>query len=243
MTRRCRYGTAVALLLMCRPASGLWALTPNEILDKLDQAQQKTKTLSGEMEENVAVRGTLQSQSLSGRLIWENPNKIFLQFDKPTPETFVCDGKTLWIYLPALNQAMRQDMNSSELLKQFQFQLGAEVRDMRERFAITPAGEETLDGSLCHILKLVPRRSVKSKSYFEVKLWISEALWLPVKSMAYTINGTVVSMRLKKLKTNPAVKEELFTFHPPAGVEVIDGFLMMAPSPASEALTKGKTKK
>ena len=208
-----------------------WTMSSDEVLDKLERAQSLVKSLSAQLEETIVMKGSLQGQAMTGRLIWSQPNNIHLQFEKPTAQTIVCDGKLLWVYTPALNQVLRQDMQSSDLLKQFQFQLGQEVKQMRERFTVTLQGQERLEGAVCHILKMVPKqkKGFSRKGYYEVKLWVSEASWIPVKSMATMGVGSQLVLRLKGLKVNPAVAPGLFNFKPPSWTEVMDGMMLLAP--------------
>jgi outer membrane lipoprotein carrier protein len=216
--------TAFLSCLLLFPAVGLRAgLSVDEVLANMEKGQAGLKAISAELQERLTLRGSLQSQDIRGHVILEKPNKIHVQFDKPTPQLFVCDGSVVWLYTPALNQVLRQKTAGSDLLKQFELQLGQEIKNLKEQFTITKLREETLDGKTAHVLKLVPRSARKnSRNYYEARIWVAEPSWFPVKSAGYMANGSQLTLKLSRIVVNPAIPAGQFTFKPPSGVEVID---------------------
>ncbi len=202
---------------------GAKTLTTEEILGHLSKTE--AMSLSAELSETIKLRQSLQEEKIVGSIIIERPNKIFINFRKPSAQTFVSDGKVAWLYTPELNQVIRQNIDSSEVLKQFAFQLGQEVSQLQERYQISVLGEERSADGNSYILKLVPKKK-NSKTYHEVKLWVNESGWMPTQTLIYTASGSMFSIKLDRVKLNPSINAGQFNFKVPSGVEVIDGALL-----------------
>lgn len=214
--------SSLTLFILLSPVLGLCAaMTINKILDRVEKAQTGTKAFSADYEETISMRASLQSQKLTGHVLLERPSNLYLTIKEPVSQTVVSDGKTGWLYMPEQDQVVKQDLSASPYFKQFEFILGNEAKVLKENYLITKIKDESLDGMAAHVIKLAPKS--KGRYYFEVKLWFAEPDWLPMKTQAYLTNGSSITMRLKNIKLNPAIKPGQFTFKPPPGTDIIDG--------------------
>jgi outer membrane lipoprotein carrier protein len=163
--------------------------------------------------EQVLVSATLPSARLeSGRFFVRRPDRMRWDYREPQRKLAVSDGVTTWLYLPEDRQVMRgrvadlrQDTALSMLL--------SGPRRIEEIFTVL---EARLDGDGI-TLGLEPRSA--SESIEAVRLEASADGHVQALTVTDP-TGNEVTWRLADLVVPARLEDKLFTFEPPAGVEI-----------------------
>lgn len=160
--------------------------------------------------------------------------KFRWQYDQPTTQEIISDGKTLWVYLPENNQVIQSDIEMVNQARQndpmtFLTGLGNLSRDFKISWA-TP--DMDIDGN--YILELTPRRasSLISRLVIVVNRYAVEAfprhlggpndIWFPILSTAvYDPGGNSTIIEFTNLRVNLGIPNSNFNFILPAGVQVV----------------------
>ncbi|MEK7821951.1 MAG: outer membrane lipoprotein-sorting protein, partial [Planctomycetota bacterium] len=135
------------------------------------------------------------------------------------------DGEYLWVYHPQDKQVEKYLLTKGETKEMDFFQFGYEgsVRKAKENYHIelvSGSGKDTP-----YVLKLTPKDVEPPPQYSEIRLWVEEGLWLPVRMELYESGGEVINrIELRDIKLNRPLKEALFQFALPEGVEVVEPF-------------------
>jgi outer membrane lipoprotein carrier protein len=160
---------------------------------------------SGMIGREVSERGIV-SIKRPGRMRWE--------YKDPEPKLFVSDGRTFYFYVPADKQVIVSEQDE-------QRSLAARLLSGRGGLAeeFTASLESPLEEGVVR-LKLVPRREQAELERAFVDLEPSGR----VRSIQLDdVQGNRTRFRFDGVRENTGLRDELFRFEVPKGVEVIRG--------------------
>jgi outer membrane lipoprotein carrier protein len=159
---------------------------------------------SGMLGREVKERGSLALKR-PGRMRWE--------YEAPEKKTFVSDGRTFYFYVPADRQVIVRDQKDATgvagLLLSGQ---GAPLEPFTPRLEAAPEGRLRL--------LLVPRKP--DTEIEELRLDVDAAYRVRAIEVLDP-QGNLSRFEFDDLRENVGLKDELFRFEPPRGVEVIAG--------------------
>ena len=160
---------------------------------------------SGLIGREVVERGVV-SIKRPGRMLWE--------YRQPEKKTFVADGKSFYFYVPADRQVVvrpqARDKSLPALLLAGQSDLLAEFEVSLD--APTPAGHRRL--------RLVPRKADPEVQWVTLDVDARDR----IRAIAVMdVQGNRSRFEFDGIRENVGLKDSLFHFRPPAGVEVVTG--------------------
>lgn len=150
-------------------------------------------------------------RSAAGRLYLERPGKFRWDYVKPSEQLVLADGKKIWFYDKDLAQANVRDMDTS--LASTPASLLAGNSSVSSQFNVTALPP---DGGL-QWFQLVPKHS--DTDFQVVRIGFDKG---ELRSMflADKLNQ-ITQLTFSNSKRNEKLAPDLFTFVPPAGVDVI----------------------
>jgi outer membrane lipoprotein carrier protein len=160
---------------------------------------------SGMIGREVVERGVV-SIKRPGRMLWE--------YRQPEKKTFVADGKTFYFYVPADKQVI---VRAQAKDKSLPAQLLSGQSDMLSGFTVTfednaPPGRRRL--------RLVPRKPDPDVEW--LTLDVDEGDRIRAIALA-DVQGNRSRFEFDDIKENVGLKDRLFDFRVPPGVEVVTG--------------------
>ncbi len=196
-----------------------WGVDGSEVIRRLQERFADMKSLSARFKRKHYWKLVDQTQETKGRLYVQKPDRF--RFETPV-QTVVTDGKTAWTYSSVNEQVVMsnyravQDDRSYEKLLFDLILLGG----YSDRFVPRYVGEVRVNRKTCHLVELIARQEESHIPY--IRLWVDRKVWL-VRQVEYqNINDDVTTHMLSDLKVDKSIREEIFTFQPPEGVEVVD---------------------
>jgi outer membrane lipoprotein carrier protein len=200
------------VLIACAVASAAGdnaALT--KAIDGLQRHYRETRTFSAKFSEEIAPVGAPKRERL-GTVYLMKPGRMRWEYDEPSKELLVSDGKLIYNYDPELNQVVEAPL--AQALRTpgaTEFLLG--VGDIKKDF--NGALIDTPDSTLIH-LKLVSKGQgntvevgLDPKNYNVETIRVIDQL------------GNVTAMKFTNIVNNPPISESIFSFSPPAGVDIV----------------------
>lgn len=206
--------TAVVLTgALASPAPSAPSIPAHDLARRLEQRHRSAGDLtarfvqtyrSGLIGREVVERGVVSIKQ-PGRMRWE--------YQKPEKKTFVSDGKTFYFYVPADRQVIIRDQagdrgvpalllsGQGNLLQQFE--AGVEA---------APAGRSRL--------RLVPRKPDPEIEKILVDV-DAEARIRAIQ--VFDAQGNLSRFDFDEIRENVGLKDRLFRFQIPSGVEVVSG--------------------
>ena len=202
---------AVAVVTAATPGAG--AGGAEELARRVERRHRRAGDLtarfvqtyrSGVLGREVVERGTV-AMKRPGRMRWE--------YREPEKKVFVSDGKTFYFYVPSDRQVIVREHAGDQGVATF---LLSGERDILDQFAASfdpvPGGEPRL--------RLTPREP--DASLETVFLEVDEGA--RIKSIEVVdVQGNRSHFRFEGLRENVGLKDDLFRFEIPAGVEVVSG--------------------
>ena len=175
--------------------------------------EQSTKvTQSSKVAQKKGLTAQHMNQTFTGVMKVARPGKFFWETSSPSKQTIVASGKTVWIYDPDLQQAVRQSLD--------------------DQVANTPA--LLLSGDTSQIMKAYRvTQPDKGKTYYTLlpkdqdgafqSLTISfGANKAPSLMILQDSLGQTTHVKFNNVKVNPSIPASTFNFTPPKGTDIID---------------------
>jgi len=232
-----------ALICLVLPtASRSWALTLDDVVAKIESNYKNIAAFKGSFKQKATLKTLNKVQEGLGTLLYKKPNKFKWQYTKPTKQEITSDGKTLWIYLPENKQVYIYELadnqgigNEGQIPGNFLSNLGDLGRDFNVKWG-TPL---VRDAQGNYIIELVPKSPVAN--IHDILLVIPRDITTNPSSAFPVIASTVrdaygnttnieftnieiletLDGRVKEKKKAGGLPDSIFTYTPPADVEII----------------------
>jgi outer membrane lipoprotein carrier protein len=152
-----------------------------------------------------------RAQESSGTLYLQKPGRFRWDYRQPSKQLIVCDGQKVWLYDVDLEQVTIKSLDES--LSMTPASLLAGKASIRDSFAVTRLGSR---GGI-EWLQLAPRRA--DTDFLEFRLGFSggELKLMELKDKLQQSTR----IEFSAIRRNPHLADELFSFVPPPGVDVI----------------------
>jgi outer membrane lipoprotein carrier protein len=208
--------TILFIMLLLWPLSGsAFALDSKAIVDAIQKQYDATDTFQARFIQKSYLKILGQSQKAEGSVSIKKPGKMKWEYKAPDHQVLVSNKQGLWLYLPDEKQVTKmksQSIYSSNTPALFLAGRGK----LTESFTIGKVTEE----NGIYIAELIPRDKVQSLS--KMVLLADKKNFQIVGSRVYDSLGNRTEMLFSNIETNPNLKEKLFQFKVPKGVELID---------------------
>lgn len=179
--------------------------------DSLRQFFREVNSFSARFKQVVYDESHAPVQESSGTLWIERPNKFRWDYEKPYKQQIVADGKRLWVYDVALQQATVRELTGG--LQDTPAMLLAGKGRLDDNFTIHP-----LDATdKLAWVQLKPRR--KDSGYDDIRIGFAQGK-LRVIEMVDGF-GHTTRVTLESPRENARIDASRFNFTPPEGVDVV----------------------
>ena len=152
---------------------------------------------------------------------------MYWEYKKPAVQKIYLDGNTLWFYLPEENQVMKND--TSRLPSDITADLFAGTLKIRDKFTVSVVQQQAPDIKHSMELKLIPKTPHPNLKSLTLLLDCKKSYI--IRSVLEDEIGNRTVLQFSKFKVNKGVSDSVFTFTPPAGVEIFE------PPPLSSSAT------
>lgn len=151
------------------------------------------------------------NQTFKGEMKVERPGKFFWQTNTPAKQTIVTAGKTVWVYDPDLQQAVRQTLdeqvaNTPALL------LSGNTQLIMQAYRITQPDSKKMSFTLYPKLKDGAFQSLS----------ISFAAKAPSSMVLQDSLGQTTTVKFLNTVVNGSIPATVFKFTPPKGTDIIE---------------------
>jgi hypothetical protein len=181
--------TALALVIQA------FGMTGEEILAKMDLNRDHS-TITANATMKIRIGDEVRTKSMTIKGITRG-NKSVVEFTNPEDKgtKFLMLGNDLWIYFPDEQDVVKI---SGHLLKEgmmgsdVSYEDALEADKLSEKYAITLAGEDTLDGRSCYVVDL--QGKVRNVPYYHRKMWVGKDDFVAWKEEMYAKSGKLLKV-------------------------------------------------
>lgn len=156
----------------------------------------------------------------TGIIKYKANNRLCIEFSQPYGQKIISNGKTMWIYIPAMNVVAEQDLNSGSGIFSAGTKSGLSwlFSKYHYRFASKEQPETQDDGSRKYTLFLKQKES--RSGFRKLQLWVSEKYFI-TRAKGETTTGKTIDISFSDLKTNIQLPNGIFKLDIPARARVI----------------------
>jgi outer membrane lipoprotein carrier protein len=211
----------LAAAAVCLTAAPARAQDPaSAAIDRAAQAFRAARTIRATFEQTLTNPATGTTNTTSGELALEQPNRVSLRFNSAGGDRVVSDGRTLWVYMPSAmpGQVVKLPVRGSGLT-------GVEsVSELlaapRSKYTVSDGGATTVAGRAARVVVLTPKRD--GQPVTKARVWVDERDGAVRQLELTDANGLVRSLRMTSWTPNAKLAPSTFTFDVPSGVRVVD---------------------
>jgi chaperone LolA len=154
----------------------------------------------------------------SGELLRQQPNLFAINFTS-TKDRIVCDGTSLWLYLPssAPDQVIKTPIDKMGTV--LVDPLGQILTAPRDQYTVANAGTAQIAGHETHAIVVTPKHD--GASFTKATVWIDDTDDTVWRIMTVEPNGVQRDIVVTDVTMNGSIPRAAFTFTPPANVHVV----------------------
>jgi len=156
------------------------------------------------------TRGRVLQKS-RGRMALQRPGQFYWQTLSPHKQLLIANGTYLWIYNVDLQQATRQRM-STQRMQSAAAVLSGSVAILQKKFRV-----KALRRSPGRWFVLWPRRKSGGFQWMQLQFVKRRLVRMRLKNNL----GQIADFKFSNIVLNPRLRNSLFTFRAPRGVEVV----------------------
>lgn len=213
----CALFTSGWLVLAAAAAPGA-ELTAKQVAARIQEFYERTRDFQAAFQQEYTSKALGRTRRSAGFVYIKKPGKMRWDYRSPKRKHFVCDGETLYMYQPELDQVVvDRGFSGSQLSTAVTFLWGR--GRLADEFAISFAERGDLGGPKQYVLKLVPNKKARFRKVFFV---VDRDSFRVEETVVVDPGGNVNHIFFANVSTNVGLKDEAFAFEVPEGVEVIE---------------------
>src|ERR1700680_863478 len=166
------------------PQTG-WTL--ENVLNQLDTQAATFHSLTADLERTKVTVVVNDKSTESGQISVRSDDKMRIEVTQPDARTILRDGDNFYIYNPKVHRVEEYNLGKKKSVVD-QFLLlgfGTSGSSLKDSYAITLQGEETLDNRKVLLLELLPKTDEVRKQLSKIQLWLDESTCLPVQQQFF----------------------------------------------------------
>ena len=190
----------------------------DSILSQMDASYRKLHSYRAEFEQDSETKTFKRKRRASGRVYFLKPSEMRWNYLEPEEKEVYLSRERIHIYLPGRNQVIEQTLNDA-MPGVAPARLFMGVEELVGSFSVSAdCAHEDVENAYC--LRLTPKKN-KAISVEEILLWVGKKDFLPLRTESRDVLGNRTTISFRNGEANIPLKEELFQFQVPPGVEVI----------------------
>jgi len=159
-----------------------------------------------------------QVQKAEGNVYFKKEGKMFWDYQQPTPQQIISNGKTLWFFEPEDAQ-----VTVTEVTEGLQSQISADLLNGKAQltrdFTVTEITAEADVQTGTIVLELIPRASQHNLSKIIMRL--NGENFRIHQTEVYDLFDNLTRITFSQIQIDTNLNDSLFTFTPPSGVEIL----------------------
>lgn len=174
--------------------------------------EQTTKVTNPKVIQKKGLGSQHMNQAFKGTMKVARPGKFYWETTSPSKQTIVTSGKTVWIYDPDLQQAVRQSLddqvaNTPALL------LSGNTNQIMQSYRVTQPNKAKT------YYTLYPKNADGVFESLTISFGANKA---PSLMILQDSLGQTTYINFNNVKVNPTIAASTFNFTPPKGTDIID---------------------
>ena len=202
-----------------------------EVVKKVQARYEKTRDLQADFKQSTRIEGFATPIASSGRMYIKKPGRLRWDYLDPNVEEIYVNKDEVMMYVPEHQQVLVGKLTQMAA-SQAPLQLLQGVAQLEEEFQVepTPGGKRGAGG--VPLVTLFPKQTAESapvRTLDRIVLEVQPKTFFIKTVSIHEISGNISTFEFANLKPNQGLKNDLFQFTVPAGVEVVKAPTLRAP--------------
>jgi outer membrane lipoprotein carrier protein len=183
---------------------------------RLERFFKQVQSMRADFTQTVISENRRSAEKSQGVLQMQRPGKFRWEYQTPYEQQIIANGKKLWIYDVEMEQVIVKKLDLA--LGDTPAVLLSGGANIADRFDIKEISVDSEGESSLYWLQLLPKQQEAS---FEKLLLAFAGDNLQIMELKDAF-GQITRLTFSNLEQNPVIDSSVFSFEPPAGVDVID---------------------
>jgi outer membrane lipoprotein carrier protein len=183
---------------------------------RLEQFFKQVQSMRADFTQTVISENRRSAEKSQGVLQMQRPGKFRWEYQTPYEQQIIANGKKLWIYDVEMEQVIVKKLDLA--LGDTPAVLLSGGANIADRFDVKEISVDSEGESSLYWLQLLPKQQEAS---FEKLLLAFAGDSLQIMELKDAF-GQITRLTFSNLEQNPVINSSVFSFEPPAGVDVID---------------------
>lgn len=195
--------------------------SPNatQIAQKVQHFYDQMEDYTAEFIQKYTRTALSRTSEFSGTLTVKKGGKVRWAYEQPAKKLFVANGKTLWIYEPEEEQVIVNPHFTSEQIGGSSLAFLWGQGELEQSFNLSiPTDIEHSFGKDATVIQLTPKTD---QTYKQLILHVDPESGRVEGSVVFETSGNTRWFKFINPKLNQNVKDSVFEFVPPEGVDVV----------------------
>lgn len=192
------------------PALGA-ILHASDLVDRIEARYRQSESLEAKFTQETYIEILNRKENRSGRL-YMTKDKFRIDYTQPSEQSYIYDGKTLWIYTPAYKEVEIYENASARISREALTFLSG-LNTLREEFRIP----ETRKHDTLSTLTLVPKDP--QSGFTKIELSVAQSSLDIKKATLWPKQGNRTDYQFVDVTSDKEIEESLFTFKRPRDVK------------------------
>jgi len=192
------------------------------VVKKLQTRYLQTKDLQADFTQSTRIEGFATPLSSTGRVYIKKPGRLRWDYLDPNVEEIYVNRNDVMMYVPEHKQVLVGKLTQMAA-SQAPLQLLQGVAKLEEQFNVEPTPGGTRGRGGVPLLTLIPKPtgSDSVRTVEKIVLELEPKTYFIKMVAIHEISGNVSTFQFDHLTANTELKDSLFEFEVPAGVEVV----------------------
>ncbi len=204
------------LIILLLPAIAS-ATELKDVLDNLQKRYEKIKDYQADFSQEAVLKLGQTTEKAFGKIYIKKPDMMRWDYDKPRRQQIIINKSEIIIYVPDEKQVMKDrapqgSINMTSFI--------TNIARIREDFNIAFSQNKKEPNSGKYFLELTPKK--EGMNITRAVLDVSEKDFLIEKLSITDLQGNITNVSFSDIKIDAGIRDSLFTFKIPKGVEVIE---------------------
>ena len=206
----------VVLFLLLLSANFSSVVFAGNAEQRLEQFFKQVQSMRADFTQTVISENRRSAEKSQGVLQMQRPGKFRWEYQTPYEQQIIANGEKLWIYDVEMEQVIVKNLDLA--LGDTPAVLLSGGANIADRFNVKEISVDSEGESSLYWLQLLPKQQEAS---FEKLLLAFAGDNLQIMELKDAF-GQITRLTFSNLEQNPAINNSVFSFEPPAGVDVID---------------------
>ncbi len=190
----------------------------DQVLIQMENKERSMERIQFKFKQDIQFKEAGLTEKIEGQATFQKPNKMKISKQSPQNQVTISNGISLWVYTPSYKQVWVgkwKDWLHNGSMPQGIIPVENYVEDLKKNFNLSFTEDDDNDNQV----HLAASPKEKDKGY-ELELVISTDSWLPIQTI-YRSDSAIVTTSLFSMEQGPRLADDMFTFIPPKGTDII----------------------